>query len=217
MLANKAALFDRTERLSVADAIRQRRSVGLFQPDRSLPTGTVESLLELTARAPSAYNLQNWKFIAVETPEAKARLREAAYGQAQIGDASVTIIVCGTLEGWNGLAETLAPSVEAGILPEAMAESWVEAVRTTHTDSQQLQRDEAFRSASLAAMTLMLAAEEMGLATGPMSGFDADAVSAGFGLSPTEIPVMLVTLGYAAEGSWPQKPRRPTEDVLVRA
>ena len=42
--------------------------------------------------------------------------------------------------------------------------------------NEQVQRDEAMRSCGMAAMTLMLAAKEMGYDTCPMDGFDFDAV-----------------------------------------
>jgi len=112
------------------------------------------------------------------------------------------------------LAQALQPSVEAGIFGQEMLEGWVAAATSGHENNFSKQRDEAFRSASLAAMTLMLAAEDMGLATGPMSGFDTEAVSKAFNLTDKDIPVMLITAGYAAENNWPQKPRKPLEQVL---
>jgi nitroreductase len=63
-------------------------------------------------------------------------------------------------------------------------------------------------------MNLMIAAQAKGLASGPMIGFDPEAVSADFGLAPTEIPVMLVAVGRAAPGNWPRKRRRPVGQVL---
>ena len=84
----------------------------------------------------------------------------------------------------------------------------------SHEGNPTLQRDEAFRSASLAAMALMLAAQDQGLVTGPMSGFDPAAVSSAFGLAADELPVMLVTVGYPASGNWRQKPRKPVSEVL---
>ena len=83
-----------------------------------------------------------------------------------------------------------------------------------HSTNPQLQRDEAVRSASLASMTLMLAAQGMGLASCPMSGFDAAGVAREFALSPDEVPVMLVAVGDAAAGNWPQKRRKPVAQVL---
>ena len=77
-----------------------------------------------------------------------------------------------------------------------------------------MQRDEAVRGASLAGMTLMLAAHDKGLATGPMIGFDAAGVAAAFGLTADEVPVMLITCGTAAPGNWPRKARRPVSEVV---
>jgi hypothetical protein len=47
-----------------------------------------------------------------------------------------------------------------------------------------------------------------------MSGFDAAGVARAFGLAGHELPVMLVPVGRAAPGNWPQKPRRPLAEVL---
>ncbi|MBL4583818.1 MAG: nitroreductase family protein [Pseudomonadales bacterium] len=199
---------------SIKSLIESRVSTGLYDSSRTLPDEVVNELVRLATRAPSAYNLQNWRFIAVRSEEAKARLKAAAYDQPQVLDAQVTFIVCGCLAAHEGLAQALQPSVEAGIFGQEMLEGWVAAATSGHENNFSKQRDEAFRSASLAAMTLMLAAEDMGLATGPMSGFDTEAVSKAFNLTDKDIPVMLITAGYAAENNWPQKPRKPLEQVL---
>jgi nitroreductase len=47
-----------------------------------------------------------------------------------------------------------------------------------------------------------------------MVGFDAEGVAREFGLAPSEVPVMLVAVGRAGSGNWPQKPRRPLAEVL---
>jgi nitroreductase len=76
------------------------------------------------------------------------------------------------------------------------------------------QRDEAIRSASMGAMTLMLAAQGMGLVSGPMIGFDPAGVAKEFNLTTDDVPAMLVAVGYSAPGNWPQKPRLPVKEVL---
>ncbi|WP_338048971.1 nitroreductase family protein [Rhodoligotrophos defluvii] len=65
-------------------AIESRVSANLFDAERALSDEHIEELTRLATRAPTAYNLQNWRFIAVRTPEAKARLQAAAYGQAKV-------------------------------------------------------------------------------------------------------------------------------------
>ncbi len=83
-----------------------------------------------------------------------------------------------------------------------------------YQDNPQFQRNEAIRSGSLAAVTLMLVAKGQGLVSAPMIGFDQLAVAQAFGLSATEVPVMLVTVGYPGSANWPQKPRKAVKDVL---
>ena len=202
---------------AIIDAIKRRVSVNLFDPSRALSDELVEELVELAARAPSAYNLQNWRFIAVRTPQAKARLQAAAYGQEKVADAAVTFIICGQRPSHDVVEGRLQPSVEAGFMPEEMMGAWAEAVARTYGDDPQMQRDEAIRTASLGAAFLIFAAEAHGLASGPMVGFDPLAVAEQFGLSDDEIPVLLVAVGYPRSGNWPQKPRRPIECVMTTA
>ncbi|MCD0503385.1 nitroreductase family protein [Bordetella petrii] len=198
-------------------AIQQRVSANHFDPAHRIAPADIERLAELATRAPTAFNLQNWRFIAVHTPDRKARLRELAWGQAKVADAAATFIVVGALARADRLAERLQPSVAAGFMPAAMVPAWEGAARNLYDGQPRQQRDEAVRSAALGASTLMLAAQALGLASCPMSGFDPAGVASEFGLAPGELPVMLVAVGRAASGNWPQKPRRPLEQVLELA
>lgn len=193
--------------------IERRVSANRFDAGHTLTDAEIEDLTRLATRAPSAYNLQNWRFIAVRTPDAKARLWSLAHGQAKVMDAAVTFIVCGVLPDPTAVAERLRPFVQAGHMPANMVRDWQEGARAHYADPQTA-RDEAVRSASLGAATLIHAAEALGLASGPMVGFDAEGVAREFGLAPNEVPVMLVAVGRAASGNWPQKPRRPLVEVL---
>ena len=69
--------------------------------------------------------------------------------------------------------------------------------------------------AFLASLTIRSApAEATGFASSAMSGFDAQGVAQAFGLAAHEVPVMLIPVGRAAAGNWPQKPRRALAEVL---
>jgi len=196
--------------------IERRMSVNLFDAGHTRADAKKRDLTRLATRAPTAYNLQNWRFVAVRTPEAKARLRSLAHGQAKVSDAAVTFIMCGVLPDHAAIPERLHPFVETGYMPSGMALGWQEGARAQYANPVTA-RDEAVRSASLGAATLMYAAGALGLASCPMVGFDAEGVAREFGLGPDEVPVMLVAVGRAAPGNWPQKPRRPLAEVLVLA
>ncbi|HEY9274236.1 nitroreductase family protein [Achromobacter sp.] len=197
--------------------LKSRISTNKYDAGRTLSDPEIDRLIQLATTAPSAFNVQNWKFVAIRSAAGKAKLLPLAYGQEKVADAAVTFIVCGTLAPHATLPAALEPSVERGILDDATRAGWVAAANSMYRDNPALQRDEAIRSASLAAMTLMLAAQDRGLASGPMIGFDPQGVTAAFGLQADEVPVMLVTVGYAAPGNWPQKPRKATADVLSYA
>jgi nitroreductase len=129
-------------------------------------------------------------------------------------DAAVTFIVLGDLEAHTKAADILSQSVTEGIFDQATAEEMIKMARVMYADPV-VRRDEAIRSASLAAMTLMLAAEAKGLVSGPMVEFDPQALRQEFRIPERYLPVMLIAVGHGAPGNWPRKPRLSLEDVLV--
>ncbi len=196
------------------ELIRARVSTSHFNPAFEIDDDLVADLIGYACEAPSAYHLQNWRFIAVRSREGRQKLCDLAYGQHQVKDAAVTVIVIGTLDGHERIRANLQPLVDAGHMGPEDLEAWANDTHRGMHDRPAKQRDEAVRSGSLAAMNLMTAAQALGLASAPMGGFDAAAVSAEFGLAPTELPVMLVAIGRPAPGNWPRKPRRPVGEVL---
>lgn len=201
----------------LVDTIEKRISANYYDPTHQLPDSELTELVRLATLAPSAFNFQNWRFIAVRTPEAKRKLWEAAGRQAKVLEASATFIICGQLPDHSVLAERLRPSVEARFMPAATSALWIQGADALYTGNARMQRDEAVRSATFGAATLMFAAAAHSLATGAMVGFDPDAVAQAFGLRPNEVPVLLMTVGKALPGNWPQKPRRPLQEVLELA
>lgn len=200
--------------LAIKKIIEERTSVSKYN-EYEMSHETIEELVRLASLSPSAYNLQNWHFIAVHSNDAKRRLQQAAYGQPQVAEASVTFVVIGQLNAHHTLEQTLKLSVDRDVLPKSIAQSWVNAAKQSHEENSSLQRDEAIRSASLAAMTLMFAAQAMGYGSGAMGGFDSQQVSDQFNLSDDDIPVMLVTVGKPAQSNWQQKIRKSVSDILT--
>ena len=199
----------------IITAIEERRTVTRFEAGKVLTDDEIGELVGWASRALSSFNLQNWRFIAVRSAEAKARLRAVAWDQPKITDAAVTFIVVGVLADHRTMPDRLAPAVAAGIMPADVAAGWEGAAKKLYFEQQWRARDEAVRSATFAAGHLIFAAHATGLGAGPMIGFDADAVGEEFGLAPDEIPVLLLAVGHPAADNWPQKPRRPVTEILT--
>ena len=83
--------------MNVMDAIKARRSIRAYQ-DRLVEEEKLLQVLEAGRLAPSARNLQDWKFIVVRDKEKRQRLSVVAMGQPSVAQAPVVIAACGTTE-----------------------------------------------------------------------------------------------------------------------
>lgn len=198
----------------VIETILSRSAAKYYNSDATLSDDEISELVRIGTTAPTSFHLQNWRFIAVRTPEAKARLSPIAWNQPAITDAAVTFIVVGQLADSSVIPERLAPLVEAGVMPEAMVPEWEIPARDLYANYPQRQRDEAVRTGTFGAAAMIYAARSLGLGSTPMIGFDPEAVSREFGLAEDEVPVMLLSIGAERDGNWAQKPRRPITEVL---
>jgi nitroreductase len=195
--------------------INERISANLFDKRRTLSEEEIKELISYAIQAPSSYNIQHWRFIAVRRPEDKARLKAVAYNQQKVEDAAVVFIILGDLRGHEKMPEIMGRAVESGLMDQKTADYYVVSSSRAYSSNERFARDEAIRGASLAAMTLMIAAQAKGLVSGPMIGFDPEGVKREFGISDRYVPAMLVAVGYPAPGDKPRKPRLRVDEVLA--
>lgn len=158
--------------------------------------------------------MQNWRVVAFASKERKEALKAVAYGQPKVADAAVCFLFVGITNGYTETARLWQPMLDAGLMDQGSFDRLVGMATGMYQENAQFQRDEAIRSASLAGMTLMLAAEGKGLVSGPMIGFDPAGVAKEANLAENEIPVILISVGKPAPGNWPRKPRRPLTEQL---
>ena len=199
---------------AVIECILSRSATKYYDPTATLSDDQIRELVRIGTSAPTSFHLQNWRFIAVRSAEAKARLRPIAWDQPATSEAAVTFIVCGQLVETSVIPERLAPLVEAGVMPATMVPEWEIPARNLYMAYPQRRRDEAVRTATFGAAAMIYAARSMGLGSTPMIGFDDEAVHREFGLAEDEVPVMLLSVGPERAGNWAQKPRVPVSDVL---
>jgi nitroreductase len=200
--------------MTMLETIKSRVSASEFDRSRALSPDEIRALVEYSTYAPSSFNIQHWRFVAVTQSEEKERLRHLAYGQRIVADAAVSFIVLGNLEAHQVLGQVLERSVQRGILDPKTASRWVDFANRIYVDPQSA-RDEAIRSASLAAMILMLAAEAYGLASRAISGFDGSRVMEEFEIPRHCVPVMLIAVGYPVMAVGVQKKRLDVDEVLA--
>jgi len=84
--------------MDVIDAIRTRRSIRSYQ-DRPVEEDKLTRTLEAGRLAPSAKNLQEWRYVVVRDPDLRAKLADAANGQKFVGEAPVVLVACAQTDG----------------------------------------------------------------------------------------------------------------------
>jgi nitroreductase len=169
----------------LSEAVAQRRATPSFE-EVPIHSADLEKIIRAGLAAPSAYNLQPWRFIVVRDRDQKKKLRAAAFNQPKVAEASAIIVACGDSQGWKDgdLDEMLriakqhgftdqqnekvrnavpgffssAPGPVGGLAPSF--DLWVN------------------RHVMIAFTTMMWTAETLGYDTAPMEGFEEDQVKA---------------------------------------
>jgi nitroreductase len=197
--------------LDTQTAIRARRSVKRFDPAHRLTEDEIRQLLELVVLSPTSFNIQNWRFVVVTDSDQKRALQAAGWNQAQFGDCSLLVIICGDRNAYRQEPERYwanAPAQISGVL--------VPMIRKHYGAAPELRRDENLRSGSLAAQTLMLAAKAMGYDSCPMVGFDFAEVGRTINLPADHDIVMAVAVGKALEPARARGGQLPLDEVTFR-
>lgn len=188
-----------TEVLSVREAAERRRSIRSYEQE-PIPPRELEEILRVTSLAPSAFNLQPWRFVVVETPELRERLAGAAYNQPQVRSAPAVIVL------YTDMADTLA-KVDEVLHPGMDAvkrASAREGVLHPFAAMGEPEREAwGAEQGHIALGFLLLAAASQGYQTSTMAGFDREAVKELLALPANVRVLALVAIGHGAEEGFP--------------
>jgi len=149
--------------------IKERRSIRAFHSEKEIPAAELEQLLEAAIWAPSAGNVQPWKFYVISDQRLKQALVRAAYGQSFIAEAPVVLAVCVELN---------------------------EASMSYGTRGATLY---CIQDTAAAIQNILLLAHALGLGSCWVGAFEeADAASA-LGCPRGQRPIAIIPIGYPAE------------------
>lgn len=197
--------------MNVSLAIEQRRAIKAFDAGHRMRDTEINRLMQLTMLAPTAFNIQNWRFVLVSDQALRREIRQAAWNQAQVTDASLLVVLVADLKAWEK-----DPARYWKNAPQPVQDYLVPAIGEYYRDRGQVQRDEAMRSCGIAAMTLMLAAQEMGYDSCPMDGFDFDAVGKLINLPPDHVIAMFVAIGKGVREPFSRGGQLAAEEVVIQ-
>lgn len=194
--------------MNVTTAITERRAEKMFDPSFVITDEQVKELLEKAILSPTAFNLQNWRIVRVKDIELRQKIREVAWNQDKVTDASLLFVLCADLNAW-----CKEPARYWSGAPQMYQDMLIPAIDAYYRDKPQVQRDEAMRSCGLIAMSIMLLAQEQGWHSCPMDGFDFDAVGKLINLPEDHVVSLMIAVGKRSQESFPRTGKLPLKEI----
>ena len=165
------------------EVIARRHSVRDYADDRNIPQDVIEKVLDAAVQAPSAGNLQSWRFIIVRDEALKTALARAAFDQRFVARAPVVVVVCS--------------------VPDHSGSRYGDRGRSLFT----------IQDTAAATENMLLAVTALGLGACWVGAFDERAVAEALALPGELRPVALVPIGYPARPSSRSTSRHPISEV----
>ena len=197
--------------MKTLDAIQSRRSVKHYDASHNMSEEEIKELMSLAVLSPTAFNIQNWRFVTVADPELRKQIRAVAWDQSQVTDTSLFIIMCADLKAWEKQPERYWVNA-----PQEVQDFMLPAIDDYYRGKDQVQRDEAMRSCGIAAQTLILAAKSLGYDSCPMDGFDFDKVAELINLPEDHVVTMFVAIGKGTKEPWPRPGQLSLDEVVIK-
>lgn len=208
--------------MSLQESLAWRYATKKFDSSKKIDADKLNNLLQTVKLAPSSYGLQHYKIVVVEDAAVRERLKEAAYGQSQLTDASQVIVFAAETKideeyVKNYISETAAMR-QMDREKLADFEKTILGAISRQSDEQKL--NWSHKQAYLALGVLIGAASELGIDNCPMEGYDGGKFDEILGLKEKGLTTsVIVTIGYRAEDDQYgklAKVRKKDEDLFIR-
>ena len=186
--------------MELMQALNWRYATKTFDASKKVSDDVFANLMEAARLAPSSYGLELWKFVVVDNAELRAKIREVAWNQGQVTDASHLVVLCRQ-------ATATADDVEKFVK------------YTAEVRGMDVSALDGYKQMMLGLGFLLAAAAEAGVDACPMEGFDPTKVDEILGLDKMGLKsVVLCPVGYrSAEDKYgmAKKVRKPASEVVV--
>jgi nitroreductase len=214
-------LFPRLAMTTLIDKLQWRYATKKMNPALPVPQDKVDRILEAVRLTASSSGLQPYEVLVVNDPAVRARIRESAWNQAQVTEASHLLVFAAwdnyTAERINGMFDLV--NAQRGAKNEGWEAYRQKLLAMYPPRSAEENYQHAARQAYIGLGTALIAAAEEQVDATPMEGFDPAQVDEILGLKARGLrSVLLVPLGYRQpDGDWLvnlKKVRRPTEQFV---
>ncbi|MDN3677340.1 NAD(P)H-dependent oxidoreductase [Flavobacterium paronense] len=192
-----------------------------FDATKKVSNEDLETLKEAIRLSASSYGLQPYKVLIVDNPEIRAQLQPAAWGQAQIVDASHLIVFANiTNIGENEINAYFKDLTETRGIPMEAVQGYSDFMKSKVTALPlEVRNSWTSKQTYLALGNLLNAAAELHIDVTPMEGFEAEKVNEILGLDKLGLSASLIApIGYRHAEDDTQhyaKVRKSNEELFI--
>lgn len=193
----------------------ERRSIRAYDESVKITQEEMAQILTEATSAPSSVNMQPWRFVVVESPSGKEKLRPLVGSNVLQNDTSAAMILLfGDCNCFTYSADIYGAAVEQGLMPKEVEERQLERLKHHYaTITPEHLKETVLIDGGLVAMQLMLVAREHGYDTNAIGGFKKELLAEAFSMDATRyVPIMIVSIGKANETGYPSV-RLPIEKI----
>lgn len=206
--------------MSIINNLKWRYATKKFDSSKKIPADKLEILKEAVNLAPTSYGLQPFKVLMIENQKIREQLKDAAWGQSQLTDASHIFLFCNFTEmGPEKIDNYLKLRSEINNTDVADTKPYGDMMKGQMAllSSDQITAWTA-KQAYIALGTLIAAASELQIDSCPMEGFDKGKFDEILGLKNKGITsAMIAAVGYRSEADDTQhfkKTRKPIDEIF---
>ena len=192
-----------------------------FDATRKIADKDLATIKEAVRLSASSYGLQPYKILIIESPELRAKLQPAAWGQTQIVDASHLIIFANLTNFGDAEIEAFGKNmVETREIPAESIQGYVDFMKSKiSTLPLETRNNWTAKQTYIALGNLLNVAAELKIDATPMEGFEAEKVNEILGLDKFGLnAAVIATLGYRHEEDATQhykKVRKSNEELYI--
>jgi nitroreductase len=206
--------------MELLEKLNKRYATKKFDPTRKISSGDLSSLLEAIRLSASSYGLQAYKVLVIENEEIRGKLRQAAWNQPQITDASqLLVFALDTHFDESGVVRYVDLVAKTRNINPATLEGYAEMMKGSFRRPKEEVQSWLTRQLYIALGFGLVAAAELNIDSCPMEGFDNKQFDEILGLKEKGLTsVVLMAVGYRSDDDHYQhlaKVRREKDDLFV--
>ena len=183
----------------IINSLNWRYATKKYDASRKIPAADLETLKEATKLSVSSMGLQPYKIIVVENPEIREKLKQAAYGQSPITDASALFVFAIESEiGEKQINEYMSTISEVRGVPIESLNGFKNMIQGFLDNLSDADRETwAKKQSYIALSTLINTASFIKIDATPMEGFNTAQFDEILGLKSLGLKTSVIaTVGY---------------------